>query len=85
MTRTAFVTGATAGIGEATVRTLVASGWRCIATGRRKERLDALVDELGADKVHPAVFDVRDAEALEAALADLPGVARVTRNADGSA
>ncbi len=72
MTKTAFVTGGTAGIGEATVRTLVASGWRCIATGRRKERLDALVDELGADKVHPAVFDVRDAEALEAALADLP-------------
>ena len=72
MTRTAFVTGATAGIGEATVRTLVASGWRCVATGRRKERLDALVEELGADKVHPAVFDVRDAEALEAALADLP-------------
>ena len=72
MTKTAFVTGATAGIDEATVRTLVASGWRCVATGRRKERLDALVEELGADKVHPAVFDVRDAEALEAALADLP-------------
>ena len=47
--KTAFVTGATAGIGEATVRTLVASGWRCVATGRRKERLDALVAELGAD------------------------------------
>ncbi|MEE8230580.1 MAG: SDR family NAD(P)-dependent oxidoreductase [Qipengyuania citrea] len=72
MIRTAFVTGATAGIGEATVRTLVASGWRCIATGRRKERLDALVDELGADKVHPAVFDVRDVEAMEAVLAALP-------------
>ena len=72
MTRTAFVTGATAGIGEATVRTLVASGWRCIATGRRKERLDALVDALGADKVHPAVFDVRDAEATDAAIAALP-------------
>ncbi|UYH54431.1 SDR family NAD(P)-dependent oxidoreductase [Qipengyuania sp. SS22] len=72
MTKTAFVTGATAGIGEATVRTLVASGWRCIATGRRKERLDALVDELGADKVHAAVFDVRDAEAMDAAIAALP-------------
>jgi len=72
MTRTAFVTGATAGIGEATVRTLVASGWRCIATGRRKERLDALVEELGADKVHAAPFDVRDIEAMEAALAALP-------------
>lgn len=72
MIRTAFVTGATAGIGEATVRTLVASGWRCIATGRRKERLDALVDELGADKVHAAAFDVRDVEAMEAVLAALP-------------
>ncbi len=72
MTMTAFVTGATAGIGEATVRTLVASGWRCIATGRRKERLDALVEELGADKVHAAAFDVRDIEAMEAALAALP-------------
>ncbi|PZT85114.1 MAG: NADP-dependent 3-hydroxy acid dehydrogenase [Citromicrobium sp.] len=70
--KTAFVTGATAGIGEATVRTLVASGWRCVATGRRKERLDALVKELGADKVFPAVFDVRDTAAMEAAIADLP-------------
>ncbi|MEC7817554.1 MAG: SDR family NAD(P)-dependent oxidoreductase [Pseudomonadota bacterium] len=73
MTRTAFVTGATAGIGEATVRALVAGGWRCIATGRRKERLDALVDELGADKVHPAVFDVRDEDAMDQAIAALPG------------
>ena len=71
-TRTAFVTGATAGIGEATVRTLVANGWRCVATGRRQERLDALVADLGADKVHPACFDVRDADATDAAIAALP-------------
>ncbi len=73
MTKTAFVTGATAGIGEATVRALVAGGWRCVATGRRSERLDALVKELGADKVHAAVFDVRDTEAMDAAIAALPG------------
>ena len=73
MTKTAFVTGATAGIGEATVRALVAGGWRCVATGRRKERLDALVSELGTDKVHPAVFDVRDEDAMDAAIAALPG------------
>lgn len=73
MTKTAFVTGATAGIGEATVRALVAGGWRCVATGRRKERLDALVSELGADKVHPAVFDVRDEDAMDQAIAALPG------------
>ncbi|MEC7400002.1 MAG: SDR family NAD(P)-dependent oxidoreductase [Pseudomonadota bacterium] len=73
MTKTAFVTGATAGIGEATVRALVAGGWRCVATGRRKERLDALVGDLGADKVHAAVFDVRDEAAMDQAIAALPG------------
>lgn len=70
--KTAFVTGATSGIGRSTVRSLVRDGWRCIATGRRKERLEALVGELGADKVHAACFDVRDSEALDAALAGLP-------------
>lgn len=70
--KTAFVTGATAGIGEATVRALVESGWRCVATGRRQERLDALVAELGADRVHAACFDVRDTAALDGAIANLP-------------
>jgi serine 3-dehydrogenase len=70
--RTAFVTGATAGIGRATVCRLVADGWRCVATGRRQERLDALVAQVGGDKVHPACFDVRDTAALDAALDALP-------------
>lgn len=72
MMKTAFVSGATAGIGKATVHALVAAGWRCVATGRRKERLDALVAELGADKVHPCVFDVRDDAAMDSAIAALP-------------
>lgn len=72
MTKTALVTGASAGIGAATTRALVAAGWRVIATGRRQERLDALVAELGAETVHPLAFDMRDGAAIDAALAALP-------------
>ncbi len=72
MSKIALVTGATAGIGEACVHSLVASGWRCVATGRRKERLDKLVAELGADKVHAAAFDVTDETARAAAIDALP-------------
>ena len=69
---TALITGGTSGIGEAAARAFVAAGWRVVATGRRKERLDALVAELGADKVWGAVFDVRDETARDAALDALP-------------
>ena len=72
MTRTALITGATSGFGAAAVRRFAAAGWRVVATGRRADRLQALVDELGADKVHAAAFDIRDEVALEAALSALP-------------
>ena len=70
--RTAFITGATSGFGLAATRRFVADGWRVVATGRRAERLQALVDELGAANVHPTVFDVRDEAAMRAALDALP-------------
>ena len=70
--RTALITGATSGFGAAAARKFVASGWRVVATGRRRERLDALVAELGADNLHPAAFDVRDEPAMRAALDLLP-------------
>ena len=86
--RTALVTGATSGIGAATVRALAAGGWRCIATGRRAERLAALVTELGADTVHGAIFDVRDDAATDAALAAVPPAFRsidlLVNNAGGA-
>ena len=76
MTRTALITGATSGFGAAAVRRFVAAGWRVIATGRRADRLQALVDEPGADKVHAAAFDIRDETALDAALDALPAAFR---------
>ena len=72
MGKTALITGATSGIGEAAVRAFAAAGWRVIATGRRAKRLEALVAAIGADKVHPAAFDVCDEAARDAALAALP-------------
>ncbi len=72
MTKTAMITGATSGFGAASVRRFVKAGWRVIATGRRADRLKSLVDELGADKVHVAAFDMRKSAAIDAALAALP-------------
>jgi serine 3-dehydrogenase len=68
-----MITGATSGFGAASVRRFVKGGWRVIATGRRAERLQKLVDELGRDKVHAAAFDMRDPAAIEAAVKALPG------------
>ncbi len=68
---TAFVTGATAGFGEAITRRFVAEGWRVVATGRRGDRLDALRAELG-EAVFPLVLDVRDRAAVTAAAEGLP-------------
>jgi serine 3-dehydrogenase len=67
-----MITGATAGFGAASVRRFVKAGWRVVATGRRADRLNGLVNELGADSVVVAAFDMRDVNAMEAALATLP-------------
>jgi len=72
MAGTALITGATAGIGAASARRFVAAGWKVVITGRRAERLDALVAELGAEKAHAINFDMRDEAAIDAALAALP-------------
>lgn len=70
--KTAFITGATAGIGQAAARAFAGAGWRVIATGRREERLQALVEELGRDRLLPLAFDIADAEARDAAVDGLP-------------
>ena len=72
MDKTALITGATSGFGRAAVERFVAAGWRVVACGRRAERLQALVDALGADKVHAAAFDIRDELAMQSAITALP-------------
>ena len=71
MTRTAFVTGVTSGIGESAARRFVAGGWRVIGTGRRTDRLDALASELG-EALHPINLDMTETEAFAGAIDALP-------------
>lgn len=70
-----LVTGATSGIGEATVRRLCQDGAaKILITGRRKERLESLEKELTSAQceILPYCFDVRD----RAAVDHFVGVAR---------
>ena len=57
MTETAVVTGASSGIGAATVHKLVQDGYRVVAAARRYERLVELATATGA---LPAQLDVTD-------------------------
>ena len=72
MNRTILITGATSGIGAASARRFARAGWKIVATGRRKDRLDSLVAELGPEIVHSIAFDMRDADAVDAAIDTLP-------------
>ena len=80
MTKTAVITGATSGFGMEAARLFVKDGWRVIGTGRRKERLDALAAELGANFT-AAPFDMRDLAAVEAFAAEAGAVDFLLNNA----
>jgi NADP-dependent 3-hydroxy acid dehydrogenase YdfG len=79
--RVAVVTGASAGIGEATARTLAALDFQVVCVARREDRIRALADEIGGTAV---VADVTSDEAV-AALADtLDRVDVLVNNAGGA-
>ncbi|WP_087510315.1 SDR family oxidoreductase [Cellulomonas iranensis] len=82
--RRALVTGASSGIGAATVRRLRADGWDVVATARRGERLAALAQETGAETVVADLTRDADVGALVAHVRDTGGLDAVVNNAGGA-
>ncbi|MDO4899155.1 SDR family NAD(P)-dependent oxidoreductase [Actinomyces sp.] len=82
--RRALVTGASTGIGAATVRRLCAHGWQVVATARRAQRLEALAGETGCAWVAADLQVPDDVDRLaREVLADGP-VDAVVNNAGGA-
>jgi hypothetical protein len=74
MNKTIIITGATTGFGKATAVKFAKNGYNIIITGRRKELLDNLEEELhsvGKIKVLSLCFDVRKREEVESAIGSL--------------
>ena len=64
--RSVLVTGASTGIGRATVERLDAAGWRVFAGVRKQEDADSL-GQAGSERVLPLILDVTDAGQIAAA------------------
>ncbi|MEN9597900.1 MAG: hypothetical protein RL596_211 [Bacteroidota bacterium] len=75
MKKIILITGATAGFGEASAKQFAKAGWNCIITGRRKDRLEKLANQLHTEfgiDVLPLHFDVQIKEQVFNAIEQLP-------------
>ncbi|WP_431958618.1 SDR family NAD(P)-dependent oxidoreductase [Nocardia lijiangensis] len=79
--RTAIVTGASSGIGEATARELAAQGYHVYVGARRLDRLRALADEIGGTAVE---LDVTSDESVAAFAEAVPTADVLVNNAGGA-
>jgi 3-hydroxy acid dehydrogenase/malonic semialdehyde reductase len=74
MNKVIFITGATSGFGKAIAIKFATNGWNCIITGRRKERLKEVSDNLLSHdiKVLPLVLDVQERDEVFKQIQSLP-------------
>lgn len=79
--RVAVVTGASSGIGAATVRALRGAGFDVIAGARRVDRLREVTESCAATA---AALDVRDRASVEAFAASVPRCDVLVNNAGGA-
>jgi NADP-dependent 3-hydroxy acid dehydrogenase YdfG len=80
----AVVTGASSGIGAATVRQLRERGWNVVGVARRADRLEALAAETGCEVFAADLTSQADVDALRDHLAETGGVSTLVNNAGGA-
>jgi NADP-dependent 3-hydroxy acid dehydrogenase YdfG len=83
-TRRVVVTGASSGIGAATVRLFRQHGWDVVGVARRTDRLEALAAETGCDIFTADLTDQTAVDALRDYLAGLGPVHALVNNAGGA-
>jgi NADP-dependent 3-hydroxy acid dehydrogenase YdfG len=81
LSRTAIVTGASSGIGEATAKALAAEGFEVVVGARRIERLRALAAEIGGRAVE---LDVTDPGSVRELVEAMPRCDVLVNNAGGA-
>lgn len=71
--KTAFITGATSGIGRAAAVLMAKNGYKLILCGRRKKRLEELSIKLKTHtQIRTLCFDVREQQKTEELISGLP-------------
>ena len=79
--RIALVTGASSGIGAATVRSLAGAGFEVVGAARRLERVEEVVRDVGGRALR---LDVTDPDSVAELAEALPEVSVLVNNAGGA-
>lgn len=82
--RRVVVTGASSGIGAATVRLFRARGWNVVGVARRTDRLEHLAAETGADVFTADLTDQAQVDSLRDYLRELGPIHALVNNAGGA-